>query len=89
MTLEESIAALIRAELAPVVAEMRATSAALESLRQSLPAQLVTVPEAAQRLGLSAATVRRRVKDGTLPARRVGKSIRVDLSALSVIRDLK
>lgn len=38
--------------------------------------------EAADRLALSLAAVRRMVKHGDLPYRRLGRSVRVDLAAL-------
>jgi len=39
----------------------------------------VSVPEAAVLLGVSERTVWRRIKDGRLPSRRDGRSVRVDL----------
>lgn len=81
MTLEETIAALLEAKLAPLVESNRRLAAEVERLRESLPAQLVTQAEAAKRLGLSVSTVKRRVRDGTLPVRRFGGSVRVDLMA--------
>jgi excisionase family DNA binding protein len=44
------------------------------------PSQWVTIAAAAQRLGLSTKSIRRRIADGTLPAYRVGpRLIRLDL----------
>jgi excisionase family DNA binding protein len=43
------------------------------------PPKLVTVADAAETLGVSEVTVRRRIKDGRLPSKRVGRAIRVDL----------
>jgi excisionase family DNA binding protein len=82
MTLEETIAGLLQTQLAPLIDANRRMAAELERLRQALPAQLVSVPEAARNLGMSPATIRRRIKDGSIPVRRVGRSIRVDLSAV-------
>lgn len=43
------------------------------------PPTLISIAQAAERLGLSTDTVRRRIADGTLPARRVGpRTIRLD-----------
>jgi excisionase family DNA binding protein len=44
--------------------------------------KLVTVAEAANRLGVSEVTIRRHVRSGRLPYKRLGRSIRVDLSRL-------
>ena len=55
----------------------------LARLRAVQPPPLVPVPEAAARLGLSVATVRRRLKDGELRAVRVGRAVRVDLSQVA------
>jgi excisionase family DNA binding protein len=44
--------------------------------------KLVTVAEAARRLGVSEVTIRRHVRSGRLPYKRFGRSIRVDLSRL-------
>jgi len=68
--------------LRSLVAEVAALRAEVASLRSTLPPALVTLAEAAERLGVSVRTLRRRVKDGTLPVRRIGRSLRVDLDAL-------
>ena len=36
--------------------------------------------EAAERLGVSVNTVRRRVKSGDIPSTRIGKAVRIDLT---------
>lgn len=82
MTLEDGIAAAVRAEVAPLHASVAKLSAEIEALRRAMPPALVTMREAARLLGLSLSTVRRRIRDGQLPARRVGKSVRVDLAGL-------
>lgn len=82
MTVDETIAAAVQAQVSPVLVELRRMTAEIEALRRALPAQLVTMAEAAKRLGVSLATVRRRVKDGTLPVQRIGRAPRIDLAAL-------
>ena len=82
MSLEDGIAAAVRAEVAPLQANVARLTAEVEALRRALPPALVTLKEAANRLGLSLSTVRRRVRDGSLPARKVGRCVRVDLGAL-------
>lgn len=53
----------------------------------STPPAYVTIAQAAERLGVSRDTIRRRIADGTVPAVRVGpRSIRIaveDLAALA------
>ncbi len=46
------------------------------------PKQLFTVDEAAQRLNLHVKTVRRFIRDGRLPAKRIGKEYRITRAAL-------
>ena len=81
MSLEETLAALLDARLAPMRRAVEELRAEVARLRGSMPPTLVTVPEAAKALGVSQATIRRRMKDGTLPSRRVGRLRRIDLSA--------
>lgn len=82
MSIEDTIAAAVQSHVSPLLIELRRLAAEIEAMRRALPPQLVTMSEAAERLGVSLATVRRRVKDGTLPVKRVGRSPRVDLSSL-------
>ena len=53
---------------------------AIRSLERHLPAPLVSVQDAAERLGVSVNTVRRRVKSGDIPCTRIGKAVRIDLT---------
>lgn len=46
------------------------------------PDPLLTVDEAASYLNLSASFVRQRITDGTLPARRFGRSVRIARSTI-------
>ncbi len=77
----------VRDELAELRGEVRALAAQVEHLRRALPAQLVSMREAADRLGLSLSTVRRMAKHGDLPCRRMGRSVRVDLAVLHPMTD--
>jgi excisionase family DNA binding protein len=43
---------------------------------------LVSLDEAANLTGLSSKTLRRRISDGTLPARRVGRLVRIHVDDL-------
>ncbi|AGC43303.1 hypothetical protein MYSTI_01974 [Myxococcus stipitatus DSM 14675] len=83
MTLEESIAEAVRAAVAPLATEVKRLAAEVDRLRRAMPAQLVTARRAAEVLGVNERTVRRRIQDGTIPARQVGKRLLVDLAAVS------
>jgi excisionase family DNA binding protein len=62
---------------------LHAEVAALRVLVEKLAGpKLVTVAEAARRLGVSEVTIRRHIRSGRLPYKRFGRSIRVDLSRL-------
>ena len=63
-------------------AEVVSLRAEVAALRGALPPALLSPEQAAQHLGLSCSTIRRRIKDGSLPCRRVGRRILVDLGAL-------
>lgn len=82
MSIEQIVADVVKAEITHVRAEMRQIVIALEQLGLRLPPQLVDVPTAAKTLGVSVSTVRRRVKDGSRRATRVGSLIKIDLTAL-------
>lgn len=84
MTFEETIAAVFESKLAPFRVEIVRLTSQLEAVSRALPPPLVTMPEAAKALGVSLSTVRRRVRDGSLPVKRVGKgrAVRVDLTGL-------
>ena len=58
---------------------IEALTAAVQRLT---PPKLVSVADAAIALGCSQKTVRRRVKSGHLPSKRVGRAVRVDLRGL-------
>lgn len=58
---------------------------AVRTLARQIPAPLVSVHEAAERLGVSVNTVRRRVKSGEIPCTRIGKVLRIDLSKVRVL----
>jgi len=49
------------------------------------PSGLVTVRVAARLLGVSERTVRRRVVAGDLPAVRIGRALRIDLSGVAYV----
>lgn len=79
MTIEETLSAIVARELAPLVQQVQRLSAEVCQLRRAIPTQLVTMTAAAEALGLSFRTVQRRVKDGSIPTRKVGNKLLVDL----------
>jgi excisionase family DNA binding protein len=73
--IEDAIQAAVRAAVAELVTEMRqlrAEVAQLRSMREPLP----TVPEAAELLGVSESTIWRGIRAGSIPVRRIGRSVR-------------
>jgi hypothetical protein len=71
----DAVVDVLRAELAGVRAQ-------LEEVKRALPPPLGDVARAAEVTGLSPASVRRRIKDGTFPTVRVGGRVLVDLAKL-------
>ncbi len=67
---DEQLQALLERALQPLRDE-------LAKLRAAVEAEGVSVPEAARRLGVSERTVKRRIRDGTLPSLRFGGARRV------------
>jgi excisionase family DNA binding protein len=82
-SLDTVVRAVVRAELHDELREALAPILAkLEALAVASPPALVDVEVAAERLGLSPATVRRQCAAGELPCRRIGRAWRVDLAGL-------
>lgn len=63
-----------------VLAELASMREEVTYLRESLPPNLLTIKEAAKRLGVCEKTVRNRIKKGELATVGTGRSTRVDLS---------
>lgn len=85
MTVDETIAAAVQAQVSPVLSELRRLTAEVEALRRALPTRMLSISEAAEHLGISVATVRRRVRDGSLPSKKLGRSVRIDATALGQV----
>ena len=73
--------------LTAVEASQARIEAALADLRRSAPSTLVSVREAARIAGVSESTAWRRVRDGSWPTTRIGRSVRVDVAALRPATD--
>lgn len=67
-TVTDSLRALVRAEIAAVLAERD---------RQPAPPDLVTMADYAAARSISISTVRAAIKDGRLEAHRIGRAVRV------------
>ena len=72
-------------------AEVRALSGTVRGLEERLPAQLVSVEDAARHLAVSVQTIRRWCKGGALPYVRRGRELRIDLSKVKALggRDVR
>lgn len=79
---EQLLADAVRSALQPLRDEVARLTAAVERVEAQLPPQLVPLAEAAERMGVSVATARRRVRDGSWPSRRDGARLLVDLAQL-------
>lgn len=87
--LREIIAAEVRAAVASLRDGIRADfRAELEAERAARPPERLDVDRAAERLGVSVATVRRRIKDGALPSFRLGRRVLVELSATRTVGEI-
>lgn len=65
---------------AALAAELRRLVGEVAALRSALPPLLVTADVAAEVLGVSLSTVRRMIRAGDLPTRRLGHSVRIDIA---------
>lgn len=79
MSIEADLAATLAAST-EALREVRRMAEELAMLRRSLPAPTGTIDDAARCWGLSVSSVRRAIKRGDVPVRRVGRRVLVDLS---------
>ena len=86
-SLEDTLGALLSARLVPLHSDLQRVTAELAAMRQALPPALFPLKEAARRMGVSEKTARRRVRAGEWPARRDGRKVLVDLSALRAMSE--
>ena len=79
---EDTIGALLDARLAPLRSDLERVTTELAAVRRALPPMLVSLKEAARRMGVSVKTATRRCQSGDWPSRRDGGRVLVDLSGL-------
>jgi excisionase family DNA binding protein len=82
MSLDASLAEIVAAAILPLAEEVRGLKAEVAALRAASPPRYGTVADAARILLCSEQTVRRRIDAGEIPSTRVGRAVRVDLTAL-------
>jgi excisionase family DNA binding protein len=82
VTIDAAIADAVRAAVAPVLTELATLREQVAILVQSSPPQMLSVAEAAKRMGTCAATIRRMCASGELAHRRCGRRVLVDSAAL-------
>lgn len=70
-----------------IVAEVKAEVARQLAAATCSPdsEQLLSVPQVAERIGMSISFVRAAVRDGRLPSERIGRAVRVRAAALTVL----
>jgi excisionase family DNA binding protein len=87
MSIDAAITEAVAVAMAPVLAELRALRAELARLAALAAPEpsMLSIRRFAERAGLSACTVRRRVSDGSLPSVRVGGAVRIPASALQPV----
>ena len=80
--LGDALTAAVQTAQAPLAAEVRELRAVVEAMQPEAPPSLVSVAEAARLTGLSGQTLRTYAASGRIPSIRVGRAIRLDVSAL-------
>ena len=84
MSTPESPDLLILDLLHSIASGVRALAGEVRELREALPIPLVDVSTAARLAGVSEKTIRRKIRSGEIPARRVGRAVRLDPTKLRV-----
>ena len=69
--------------LANLSKQVESLIVAVDGLRAAAPSQLGRVEDACRILNVSPATLHRRIKDGSIPVVRHGRSLRFDLASLN------
>jgi Flp pilus assembly protein TadD len=78
----DALSAIVREAVAPLEAKIDRQNEIIETLKTSTPGKLVTVAEGRRLTGFSDQTLRTYAKAGRIPSIRVGRAIRLDISAL-------
>lgn len=77
----------IPTELAALRQELARVNEQLSEISERLPSSLVSVRDAAERLGVSTKTIRRMVAAGEIRSARIGHAVRVDLASAPAAHD--
>jgi excisionase family DNA binding protein len=72
----------LESQLDELIAEVRKINEKLPAALNGKGAEWVSIQETAARLSISPDTVRRKIVSRELPAKRIGKSWRVDITAI-------
>jgi excisionase family DNA binding protein len=85
MSLETSLTEIVTAAILPLTEQVQSLRVELAQVKAALPPKFGTVADAARVLGVSEQTIRRKAELGEIPSTRIGRSVRIDLSALRPI----
>lgn len=79
----------IAANVATMSAELKDLRNEVRSLRAATPSRCVSVKEAAQILGVHPNTIRNRIDDGSIPFKRVGARILVEIDRIGEVDEAR
>jgi excisionase family DNA binding protein len=82
VSLDQALAAAVRAAIAPLEAKIEALTREVASLRATLPPALLRPSEVAERYGIPRSTQRRYVRQGRLRKVTIGRTVLIDVSRL-------
>jgi excisionase family DNA binding protein len=85
VSFEQALRAAVAAEIGPLRAEVERLALEVGQLRGALPPNVLGTSEAARRLGISVRTLQRHIKAGTIPVRRIGRRVLIDLADLRAL----
>ena len=82
MTIDAAITEAVALALAPVLEELRAVRAELAEVRASLPPRMISLADAAERMGVDPRTIVSMGERGDIVTRRAGRRVLVDAASL-------
>jgi hypothetical protein len=80
--IEDALSAVVANQVTPLRLAVERLTVELAELRKAIPAQMSTIEEYAEAQHISVSSVRRGIRKGDIPVRRIGRSVRIDLRAL-------